>query len=69
MSQALYQLRDVGQSYNGRAILHIPYLDINQGEILALVGPSGGGKSTLLRLLNFLEAPTNGRITRAAAST
>ena len=62
MNQTLYQLRDVEQSYLDRLILQIPHLDINQGEILALVGPSGGGKSTLLRLLNFLETPANGRI-------
>jgi NitT/TauT family transport system ATP-binding protein len=36
------------------------------GEIVALVGPSGCGKSTALRLLAGLEAPTRGRITRAA---
>jgi NitT/TauT family transport system ATP-binding protein len=36
------------------------------GEVVALVGPSGCGKSTALRLLAGLEAPTRGKVTRAA---
>jgi NitT/TauT family transport system ATP-binding protein len=41
-------------------------LAVQAGEIVALVGPSGCGKSTALRLLAGLEAPTRGRVTRAA---
>lgn len=37
-------------------------LSINKGEIFALIGPSGVGKTTLLRILNFLETPSEGRI-------
>ncbi|HCD08427.1 MAG TPA: sulfonate ABC transporter ATP-binding protein [Lactobacillus sp.] len=37
-------------------------LDINQGEFIALVGMSGGGKSTLLRLIAGLEQPTTGSV-------
>jgi tungstate transport system ATP-binding protein len=56
----IYTLESVTKSYGGRTVLDIRSLDIESGEILALVGPSGAGKSTLLRLLNFLESPDAG---------
>lgn len=59
----LYQLRDLQHDYGERTILNLPALDIERGEVLAIVGPSGSGKSTLLRLLQFLEPPTRGTIT------
>ena len=37
-------------------------LDIDQGEVVVIIGPSGSGKSTLLRSLNLLELPTEGQI-------
>lgn len=36
--------------------------EVEEGEIIAIIGPSGGGKSTLLRCLNCLEDPTAGKI-------
>jgi polar amino acid transport system ATP-binding protein len=36
--------------------------EINQGEVVVIIGPSGSGKSTLLRCLNLLETPTAGHI-------
>jgi len=62
MNESIYQLRGVAKEYSGRCVLHVERLDIQRGEIFALVGPSGAGKSTLLRLLNFLEPPTGGSI-------
>lgn len=37
-------------------------LEIQRGEVVAIIGPSGSGKSTLLRSLNLLEQPTSGAI-------
>jgi len=37
-------------------------LDVEVGEVVVIIGPSGGGKSTFLRCLNFLEEPTAGTI-------
>lgn len=37
-------------------------LQVNENEVIAIIGPSGSGKSTLLRCLNYLEVPTSGKI-------
>ena len=37
-------------------------VDINKGDVMAVIGPSGSGKSTFLRCLNLLEMPTEGQI-------
>ena len=66
-SAALLSLQDVSLSLDGNAgrvdILHGITLDVNSGETLALVGPSGSGKSSLLMLMGGLERATSGRIT------
>ncbi|QFU01456.1 putative amino-acid import ATP-binding protein YxeO [Halomonas sp. THAF5a] len=49
--------------FGGQAVLDGIDLAIEQGEIVVIIGPSGTGKSTLLRCLNFLERPDAGRLT------
>jgi tungstate transport system ATP-binding protein len=58
----IYRITDLRQEYGGRQVLDLPRLEVQRGEVLALVGPSGSGKSTLLRLMNFLEFPASGEI-------
>src|SRR3954453_19541259 len=47
---------------NGKAIVHEVSFEVQEGELLAIVGPSGSGKSSLLRLLNRLDEPTGGTL-------
>ncbi|MDT8878341.1 amino acid ABC transporter ATP-binding protein [Halomonas saccharevitans] len=49
--------------FGGQAVLDGIDLAIEQGEIVVIIGPSGTGKSTLLRCLNFLERPDAGQLT------
>ncbi len=58
----VYRLEWVRQESGGRVVLDIDRLDITRGETLAIIGPSGSGNSTLLRLIQFLEAPSEGRL-------
>ena len=55
-------LEGVSLSLGGETILEDVTLNVGPGEALCLVGPSGGGKSTILNLLAGLVAPTRGRI-------
>jgi len=59
---ALYELRGVRQRYHHRTVLDLPTFHVEAGEFLAILGPSGASKSTLLRLLSGGEAPTEGTI-------
>jgi ABC-type polar amino acid transport system ATPase subunit len=52
----------LAKSYGGAQALRDVSFDLRDGEILGIIGPSGGGKSTLLKCLNFLEWPTFGTI-------
>ncbi|WP_108257903.1 ABC transporter ATP-binding protein [Mangrovicoccus ximenensis] len=55
-------VRDLWQSYDGRPILERVNLDVEEGEFVSIVGASGCGKSTFLRLLLAQEQPTRGAI-------
>lgn len=59
----LIDVENVTFSYGKERILHDITLEVNRGDFLAFIGPNGGGKSTLMRLLLGLLAPSKGRIT------
>ena len=57
-----FELRGVGQARAGRTVLQDVDVTIPRHLITVLVGPSGGGKTSLLRLLNRLDDPVQGDI-------
>ena len=60
----LIRVVDVVKEYNKGEVkaLNGCSLTVNRGEVVAIVGSSGSGKSTMLRCLNMLEVPTSGHI-------
>ena len=61
---SLIQVKDLKKHYNRGAIKALDGVTVNidQGDVMVVIGPSGSGKSTFLRSLNLLEQPTGGSI-------
>lgn len=59
---ALLEVRDLTKSFGSTKVLRGVSFDLEKGSVLSILGSSGGGKTTLLRCLNFLEMPTGGSI-------
>lgn len=57
------EIRGLTKQFGHQVVLDGIDLDINQGDVVAIIGPSGTGKSTLLRTLNLLEKPEKGHVT------
>ena len=55
-------VEDLHKSFGTVNVLSGISLEIREGEVISLIGSSGSGKSTMLRCINFMELPTEGRI-------
>ena len=60
---ALLYVDKLRKSFDSLEVLKGISFSMEQGETLSVIGPSGGGKTTLLRCMNFLEMPDSGLIT------
>jgi polar amino acid transport system ATP-binding protein len=62
MTELVCQVRGVRKTFSGHEVLRGVHLDVHAGEVVCIIGPSGGGKTTLLRCINHLEKIDAGRI-------
>ena len=55
----MISVKNISKTYNNKKVLDKIDLEINQGEIVSIVGPSGAGKTTLLNIISTLDKPDN----------
>ena len=60
---SVLQMKDIYKSFGSLSVLKGIDLNVEKGEVVAIIGPSGGGKSTLLRCATTLETIDSGEIT------
>ena len=63
MTEPILSANNIAKSFDGKTILGGVSFQLAKGEIKVLIGPSGGGKSTLLQCVNCLVIPDDGEIT------
>ena len=61
-SDPILRSEHLGRVVNEKILVEDANFEVRTGEVLAIVGPSGSGKSSLLRLLNRLDEPTSGTV-------
>ncbi|MCI1647633.1 MAG: ABC transporter ATP-binding protein [Bacteroides sp.] len=59
----MIRLEGITKSFDKLEVLRGIDLEINQGEVVSIVGPSGAGKTTLLQIMGTLDAPDSGSVT------
>ncbi|WP_461881223.1 amino acid ABC transporter ATP-binding protein [Fusicatenibacter sp.] len=59
----MIKIDQLSKKYNDNVVLNNISLEIKQGDVVGIIGPSGTGKSTLLRCVNRLETPEHGTVT------
>ena len=58
----MIQVKNLTKQFGRLTVLDNITVSFHAGEVVSIIGPSGGGKSTFLRCLNLLETPTSGQI-------
>ena len=58
--QTMIEVQDLCKSFHKLEVLKHISTNFYKNEVVSIIGPSGGGKSTFLRCLNLLEKPTSG---------
>ena len=58
----MLKAKDIHKGFDGLGVLEGITIQVEKGQVVALIGPSGSGKSTFLRCLTLLEEPTAGQI-------
>lgn len=62
MIKMILKIEDLKKKYKDKEVLKGINFSVKKGEVISIIGPSGGGKSTLLRCINLLGTPTSGNI-------
>ncbi|MBQ2658892.1 MAG: amino acid ABC transporter ATP-binding protein [Erysipelotrichaceae bacterium] len=58
----MIRVKDLHKAFDGQEIIKGVSFDINKGDVIAIIGPSGAGKTTILRCINYLVKADSGKI-------
>ena len=58
---AMLEVKNIHCAYDAVAVIHGISLEVNEGELVAIIGANGAGKSTTMRTIAGLISPTSGR--------